>query len=184
MEFNPQIIYMTVINLSALIRETILEFQKTYITKECLFKTSLDEGAAIYGNEKFFKKMLQELLINSYLYSKENDKVLIDIKLTKNVKGIELVISDNGIGIKEKYLNRVFDKFFRVEEIEMAKTPGLGIGLSLVRKIVEFFNGSVLIESRYKEGTTVSIHFSLNRPIPEKAALSNTGVSSPVNIEK
>jgi two-component system phosphate regulon sensor histidine kinase PhoR len=159
LELNPQIVYMTVINITDLVKDSISEFKKEYNAKEYSITADLDEAVAIYGNEKMFKKMITEILVNSYLYSRDNEISSIDIKVKKNESDIRINIKDNGIGIDEKHLNRVFDKFFRVGEIETAKNPGLGIGLPLVKKIVELFKGNITVDSNVNMGTMVNMIF-------------------------
>ncbi len=164
LELNPQIIDLGIINIPDLVRESIIEFKKIHNARDYVVKSDMVDNAVIYGNDKLFKRMLLELLTNSYFYAKEIEKPDIHIKLLKSGRGIDLDITDNGIGIDGKYLNRIFDKFFRVGDIEKAKSPGLGIGLSLVKKITDLFNGEVEIKSKLNEGTSVCLHFPLFDP--------------------
>lgn len=166
LELNPQIVSLTVINVTELSKEIISEFKKIYDKNDYIITAEFDEAVPLYGNEKMFKKMVQEILVNSYLYSKEYEHSLINLKVKKNDNGVFINIKDNGIGIEGKYLNRIFDKFYRVGEIETAKIPGLGIGLPLVKKIVELFNGEITVNSKVNEGTVVNLQFPPARPHP------------------
>ncbi|TET87225.1 MAG: HAMP domain-containing histidine kinase, partial [Desulfobacteraceae bacterium] len=68
-------------------------------------------------------------------------------------------ISDNGSGISEEHLSRIFDEFYRVDGRRNAPIKGSGLGLSIVKKMVDAHGGMIDVESKFGEGTTFRIGF-------------------------
>ena len=65
-----------------------------------------------------------------------------------------LTVRDNGVGIPEESLERIFERFYRVDKGRSRKQGGTGLGLSIVKHVVSFYNGSVQVESKMGEGST------------------------------
>jgi len=103
---------------------------------------------------KLLKEILSNLLSNSIKYTPEKGK----INLTISVKGPNVLfqVKDNGLGIPKVQQNRVFNKFFRGENIVKIDTKGTGLGLYIVKKLVETLQGKVWFESEENKGTTFS----------------------------
>jgi len=76
---------------------------------------------------------------------------------------VAIEVADQGYGIPESDLPRVFEKFYRVPRVQDAGTPGTGLGLALVREIAELHNGSVSVKSEVNQGST----FTLRIPLKE-----------------
>jgi signal transduction histidine kinase len=88
-------------------------------------------------------------------YSKEGAK--IDLIVKKSAESLTITLKDQGIGIPEKDLPYVFDKLYRVEKSRSRKSGGYGLGLSIVKEIVEAHEGEITIISEMEKGTTVEI---------------------------
>ena len=73
----------------------------------------------------------------------------------RNSKGIIIDIEDNGIGIAEDKLHKIFDKFYRIDQKE--NISGTGLGLTVVREIIEAHNGRIFVESKIGKGSRFSI---------------------------
>ena len=82
----------------------------------------------------------------------------IDIVVLWNHQGVELTVSDNGFGIAPDERRKVFDKFYRSSHLPDKRIPGIGLGLSYVRQIVEAHHGSVSLRSELGEGTRITIN--------------------------
>lgn len=109
----------------------------------------------IYGNRGWFKQMLINLIDNAIKYTKPNGK----IKITAYNVSDQLIISikDNGIGIEKEYLDRLFERFFRVDKARSKKVAGTGLGLAIVKHIVIQFNGDIKVKSEIGKGTEFKI---------------------------
>ncbi|WP_439131110.1 GAF domain-containing sensor histidine kinase [Polaribacter sp.] len=103
----------------------------------------------LYGNSWRFNQLFQNLIQNAINYNdKENG--IIEIGFTEKEKNFEFFVKDNGVGIKSKYFNKIFNVFTKLDNIGSSS----GIGLSTVKKIVEYYNGKIWVESKDKIGTT------------------------------
>lgn len=110
----------------------------------------------ISGNEGKLIELISILLDNAIKYSSKETEISIIGEIER--KGIELRIIDKGIGIEEKDLPHVFDRFFRSDSARSrAGVGGYGLGLPIAKKIVESHNGEIKIESTVNFGTTVIV---------------------------
>lgn len=100
--------------------------------------------------------VLSNLIENAIKYSGE--EVNIDIVVLWNQQGVELTVSDNGFGIAPDERRKVFEKFYRSSHLPDKQIPGIGLGLSYVRQIVEAHHGSVSLRSELGEGTRITIN--------------------------
>lgn len=101
-------------------------------------------------------------LINNAIKYSQSDK--IDVILSDNKTTLKIEVKDYGIGIEEKYFERLFEKFFRIDKARSRKTGGTGLGLAIVKNIIELHNGTIHIESELNKGT----NFIIELPYPTK----------------
>jgi PAS domain S-box-containing protein len=115
----------------------------------------------VLSEESLLTEVIQNLIENSIKYNdKENNKwVEVGFIQSDSPKSNIFYVKDNGIGIKEKYTEKAFDMFKRLPSTNKI-TKGTGIGLSIVKKILEHLDEKIWIESTYGEGTTV--YFTLS----------------------
>lgn len=108
-------------------------------------------------SEESIQKLITILIDNALKYTPKKGSVKISSKLTS--KHYILSISDTGIGISEKDLPYIFDRFYRVDPSRSRKNaPGFGLGLSLAKKIVHLHGGKIKVKSKLKKGTTFNIY--------------------------
>ena len=123
----------------------------TFITqKSALIRLHQDLPTIIANRQQIFQ-VFKNLIENAIKYN-ESDKPTIDIAYIKKGSMHHFSISDNGIGIEEDYKDKIFVMFRRLHNRE--KYDGTGIGLSIVKKIIESLGGSISLESEVNEGTT------------------------------
>lgn len=114
----------------------------------------------IDGDRRLIKQMLRAIIDNSIKYSPEDTEISIAYSANENIADIE--ISDNGIGISKEDLTHIFDRFYRVDKARSRSIGGSGLGLSLVKWIVEIHKGSIAAESEIGEGTKMTIKLPLD----------------------
>jgi len=102
---------------------------------------------------------VQNLLENAVKYTLRNGKIIIDLKKDGDYAKIE--ISDTGVGIPKNQIDRTFSKFFRAENVKKIETGGSGLGLFIVKSIVDKHGGKISVESEENEGTTFSLKVPL-----------------------
>jgi two-component system phosphate regulon sensor histidine kinase PhoR len=95
------------------------------------------------------------LVSNAVKYNREGGRVRISAR--NRGEFIEVTVADSGVGIDEENLSRIFDKFFRIRSDYTRKVVGSGIGLPLVKAIVEAHFGSISVASELEKGTTFTV---------------------------
>ncbi len=118
------------------------------------YNTALDY--TIKADEALLEIALSNLLENAAKYSKETPKIEVHIDRMEDF--VKIAIKDNGIGIPENDLERIFERFFRVSKMQSKKIGGSGLGLSIVATIVEKHCGKISVESTLGKGSTFTIH--------------------------
>lgn len=102
-------------------------------------------------------EMIYNLLDNAIKYNNNNGNV--NIKISKDEKGIFLIVSDNGIGIPPEHQERIFERFYRVDKSRSKETGGTGLGLSIVKHAAEDIGATIQLESVLGQGTEITIRF-------------------------
>ncbi|MGI6038717.1 MAG: cell wall metabolism sensor histidine kinase WalK [Clostridiales bacterium] len=109
----------------------------------------------IYCDSDRIEQVLTNILSNAIKYTPEGGEIAI--KAWTEEDNINIQIKDTGIGIPEKDLGRLFERFYRVDKARSREAGGSGLGLAIAKEIVERHGGSIALESKYGEGTTVTI---------------------------
>ncbi|TVP50399.1 MAG: multi-sensor signal transduction histidine kinase [Mongoliibacter sp.] len=135
------------------------------IIEETGTKISSIDLPVIYAHRDPITQLFQHLIGNALKYKSEKRSLEIEIGMKENGSFYEFWVKDNGIGINEEYADRIFVIFQRLHTAEKYG-GGTGIGLALVKKIVEYYGGTIRFDSVEDKGST--FHFSL----PKKTALS------------
>ena len=112
----------------------------------------------ITGDNDHLRLGIQNLLDNALKYTPDNGTITISLGKAKNEKGILLQIKDSGVGIPKDEQKRIFTKFYRGQNVVKMQTDGSGLGLFIVKNIIERHNATITFESS-KKGTTFSILF-------------------------
>ncbi|QHC67392.1 two-component sensor histidine kinase [Rathayibacter sp. VKM Ac-2759] len=111
--------------------------------------------AYVAGQEKMLVSALHNLLSNAIQYSPPGSRVGVGVRSTGGV--VEIAVTDQGIGIPEEDLDRVFERFYRVDQARSRHTGGTGLGLSIVKHAVQNHGGDVRVWSKPGRGSTFTI---------------------------
>ena len=114
-----------------------------------------DDLPEVDGDRERIEQVLMNIVSNAIKYTPDGGK--IQIAAGVNGKNVFVRVSDNGIGIPEKDLPRLFERFYRVDKARSRESGGTGLGLSIAREILKEHKGDIRIESVYGEGTDVTI---------------------------
>tara|TARA_R110002049_G_scaffold2846_6_gene23157 strand:- start:13458 stop:14498 length:1041 start_codon:yes stop_codon:yes gene_type:complete len=125
-------------------RNIILKFDRIY-----------DFPVFVVGDIEKTEQVLINLIVNSIKYGKPNGTTIVAADNYNDSKFVIRVI-DNGEGIKQQYLSRLFERFYRVDQSRSREQGGSGLGLSIVKHIVEAHNQTVLLKSTFGEGSEFS----------------------------
>lgn len=113
----------------------------------------------IEGDKTHFTNLIKNLVDNAIKYSDENPQ--ISIKTEDSLKGIEIEITDSGIGIPKEHQKKIFNKFYRVPTGNLHDVKGFGLGLNYVKSMVKNHNGGISLQSEVGQGTTFKLNFPL-----------------------
>lgn len=121
-----------------------------------------EESLRVRGNPGLLEQAIFNLLDNAVKYSDPHSKV--SVRIERNESTVRISISDQGLGIPEDDLPRIFERFYRVDKARSRKTGGTGLGLAIVKHIVLVHGGSIEVESRLGRGSI----FTLSLPLVDE----------------
>lgn len=124
----------------------------------------IDETVLVYGDSDQIKRAILNILSNAFKYSPSNRKVVLEIKHRINKNNIVefgLTVQDKGIGMKPEQISRIFERFWRADNVR--DVVGTGLGMALVKEIMDLHNGEVDVQSVLGEGTTIGLWFPVNQ---------------------
>jgi len=117
-------------------------------------------GLSVLGDEDLLVTALRNLLENAVAYSPEKTRVVITTRKTPEGHA-ELSVADQGIGIPERDLERIFERFYRVDPARSRATGGTGLGLAIVKHVMAAHNGKVTVRSVEGDGSTFTLYIPL-----------------------
>ena len=148
-------------SINQLIKDTINELSE--ITKRkninLLFETEIKDVSVVFADAERIKQVLINLIDNSSKYTLENGSITISTK--PGDKCVYVSVEDTGLGIPKEDLPRIFERFYRVDKTRSRDMGGSGLGLSIVKHILELHNSQVKVESEPGKGTK----FEFNLPV-------------------
>jgi len=146
-------------DISKLIREiTEQQEYKAQSRKVSIEIKDIPSSVFVKADRRLISQVLINLIVNSINYGKENGKTVICIE--DNEDNVLVKVRDDGIGIKEKDINRLFERFYRVDKSRSKEIGGTGLGLSIVKHILEAHKQNIFVESIFGEGTKFSFTVS------------------------
>jgi len=129
------------------------------------------QGFVVTGDRRQLISAIQALLENAVIYSPEGGQVTVSVdrvdeELESDIAGpvVRIAVRDQGIGIPSKDLERIFERFYRVDPGRARATGGTGLGLSIVRHVTQNHGGRVTVESREGKGSTFTVELPVTNP--------------------
>jgi two-component system, OmpR family, phosphate regulon sensor histidine kinase PhoR len=149
------------IKVEKTIREVISMLKSQGDKKNIELALDIKQGLNnLIGDTDMLKQMLINLVDNAIKYTPENGKVLVEaynLSDETEMDKIVIKVKDNGIGIPEKHIPRLFERFYRVDKARSRRVGGTGLGLAIVKHIVILYNGEIEVESEVGKGTEFRI---------------------------
>jgi signal transduction histidine kinase len=139
------------INIKTIIDSLIYNFQNEIGTKNVKLEINIDEKLNTKANEELFSLIFSNLISNSLAYAGENFKIGISAQKIKE-SYINFVYFDTGKGIETEYLNRIFERFYRIDKGRSQKIGGTGLGLAIVKNSVQFHSGNIIAKTHKSGG--------------------------------
>jgi signal transduction histidine kinase len=155
--------------------QEFIEEQRSYIKEHGFtLQASIPEHLPrVMVDEHSIETILSNLVSNAIKYS--NESKFIGINLSKKGKDIILRVKDHGVGMSKNSIGHIFEKFYRAEDTLTAETKGYGLGLSIVKNLVELNGGSISVNSREGRGSTFTVTFPI---------IKETAITADENLKK
>jgi signal transduction histidine kinase len=155
----------TPVKLATLLQRAILLMEPLAAKRGIRITLDVEQLPTVLADVDLLSRAVQNLLSNAIKYTKPDTEVAVTARRDDGYAAIS--IADQGVGIPEDDLPRIFEKFYRVPRLEDADVPGTGLGLPLVREIADLHNGSVNVTSTINVGSI----FTLRIPLPQADTL-------------
>lgn len=166
-------------NLVDFVYESYLLFQGYAAQQQILFKFNKTQDVIpVWYDKKQLQKVMNNLISNAFKHSKEGGKITVSVR--KGNKEVVIEVTDNGSGIAQKDLNKIFDRFYQTEQSTSSSYMGTGIGLALTKGIIELHHGSIEVYSEPGEGATFSVHLKTGKEHFKPEQISESEEDSPI----
>ena len=155
-------IIKTTLDLNELIKIAVSHVQLLLENKNGSIHLNLNAvNSEIHGNETHLVNVMVNIIDNAIKYCDKVPEIQVS---TENVTDkIVLKIIDNGIGMSKKVQKKIFEQFYREQTGDLHNVKGHGLGLAYVKKIIDYHNGKIILESELNKGTVFSIELFANK---------------------
>ena len=144
------------LNLSEILQKTVEVMQPQAQDRDITLQVTVEDHLPfIHGNKSSIEAMFINLISNAIKYTHSGGQVSIGLK--KDAQHLQVMVSDTGIGIEDKDILCIFDKFYRVRSERTKHISGTGLGLSIVKGVVDAHRGFIYVESEVGKGTTFTV---------------------------
>src|SRR5699024_5935912 len=126
------------------------------------FYNNIKKKPFMYADKIRIQQVLVNLFTNALRYNDEEMK-RIDITLSKNDDYLTIAVSDNGIGISQAHVQKIFNRFYQVDITATRRTGGTGLGLAICKGIMYAHGGKIEVQSEIGKGSTFILYFPLER---------------------
>lgn len=157
---DQQLLEMKDFSISKSVEEAVTAFIPVAEEKNIKIEHSVTQDLSFFGDESRIKQLAVILLDNAVKYTPAGGSISFVLESNKN--SIEMIVSDTGEGIEKENLEKIFERFYRVDKARSSETAGTGLGLSIASWIVKEHHGTISVESKLGEGTTFRVTFPQN----------------------
>ena len=153
---------IAVVSVDGVLTEAVDRARVKASAKEIRIAVGGDQDLTVAGDHALLVQAVRNLIDNAVSYSAEGTSVSVGARQIGDV--VEITVVDQGIGITEEAQNRIFERFYRVDEARSRQTGGTGLGLSIVKHVAADHGGDVSVWSRVGQGST----FKLRIPVADR----------------
>lgn len=153
------------VDLDAVVAEALDRGRMKAASRGIELASTGTRGLTVLGDEELLVTALRNLLDNAVAYSPEKTRVLVSTHLDGS-DIVELSVADQGIGIPERDLERIFERFYRVDPARSRVTGGTGLGLAIVKHVTAAHGGKVTVTSKEGAGSTFTLRLPVQRAAP------------------
>lgn len=159
LDTNRQLQEFSEFDFSKLVNNILLTFEAVIFENRIQLESNILKDVKLKGDKESIKRVVIILLDNAIKYTNKNGKINVDLVQEKNK--IKLKVKNTGEGIKKEDLEKIFERFYRVDSSRARETGGYGLGLSIAKSIVDSHKGKIHAESNVGEDTTFIIEFNI-----------------------
>lgn len=131
--------------------------------KQISLQIKCPEGLEVWANSHLLEQAVINLITNAIRYSENHKHIQVQVK--SDLHRVHIQVIDQGYGIPSKHLDRIFERFYRVDKARSRSQGGTGLGLAIVRNIAVAHGGEVKVESELGVGSTFSLILSAHKPM-------------------
>jgi two-component system OmpR family sensor kinase len=146
---------LTEVGLPGLLKSVLEDYQDVFAARRIIVDTDIPEGLQVRGDRDELQRVFINLVDNAIKYNHAGGEIRINA--SKHDHGVHLSMFNTGIGIPKADLDKVFEQFYRVEKSRSLRYGGSGLGLTIVKRIVELHGGTLKMESEPGAWTRVNI---------------------------
>lgn len=158
-DYAPHVIAMHRVNVSQLVGDVVQDVELALKKKNMKLNNYLPEDIIVNGNESLIYSIFSNLIDNSINYAGEGST--IEILASDTIQHWNFIYRDNGMGVEEQHLSRLFERFYRVDKGRSRSMGGTGLGLAIVKNAVLQHNGTITVEKLNEGG--LQFKFSLKK---------------------
>lgn len=159
------------VGLDEVVAEALDRCQIKAGSKDIELATGGQQGLKVRGDDELLTTALRNLVDNAVAYSPEHTRVVIATR-TADDQHVEINVTDQGIGIPDADLERIFERFYRVDPARSRQTGGTGLGLAIVKHVTTKHGGEVTVWSKEGSGSTFTLRLPLLHPPRPAVALA------------
>lgn len=168
---NLPITDLSILDLGKVVQQVIDQMSLVHPSAVITFERALIP-ANILGQETLLSIVIKNLIENAVKYSDSGPKIHLDLRQESNF--VQLTVQDHGIGIPENDLPYIFERFYTVDKARSKKIGGYGLGLSMVKTIIDKHKGTIHVESLLHQGTCFTLRF-MNYSKKDSLVLGHAG---------
>ena len=150
------------VDVEFLVKEAIDQSQINAENRGITVNFHQDQKLSVWGDRDQLTMAVQNLIENAINYSPENTKVSVSAEVSNQI--VEITVTDQGIGIPEGELERIFERFYRVDPARSRETGGTGLGLSIVKHVASNHGGEITVWSSPNVGSTFAFRLPAHSP--------------------
>jgi two-component system sensor histidine kinase SenX3 len=149
-----------IVSLKKIIEEAIYQSKVRAEKRQVQINFVCDQDIEFFGDRKQLVMAISNLIENAINYSPE--QTTVNVLLKQNDDIAEIAITDQGVGIAETDLDRIFERFYRVDSARSRDTGGTGLGLSIVKHVISNHGGDIHVWSAPGTGSTFTVQLPIN----------------------
>ena len=184
---------MEIVENPYIFREEITKLVKVTSTRigekpiDLKLRIAEDIPYELIGDKVHVKEVINNLLTNAIKYT-EQGEILVDIKCINknNISELIITVKDTGRGIKAELINKLFNKFERLDIEKNTTTEGNGLGLAITKSLIDMMNGKINVQSQFGKGSIFVVHLpqkigKLTKPLSDNEIIKNKEVLANIN---